>query len=444
MLSAQRAPVEGESITAAGGLGAPPQRAVTIPAPPEGGAAIREELEALRIDRDATSGGRATRWLLAGAIIAALAAGTAAVWLRFGTGGATTVSTRVVTERSGGEQRGTTVLNASGYVTARRRATVSAKITGRLTEVAVEEGMPVEEGQVVARLDDSQYRARLALAEAGHEAARTEQQEIEVRLELARLTLARTEKLEREGVTDEAALDQARAEMAALVARSLNQRERVRVAEREVALARTELDDTVVRAPFDGVVISKDAQPGEMVSPMSAGGGFTRTGICTIVDMGSLEIEVDVNESYISRVRPDQPIEAVLDAYPEWAIPGRVITTVPAADRQRATVLVRIAFDELDPRILPDMGVKVAFREEAGDDAASSRPRIVIPREAVRVEDGREIVFVLHGERVERRAIETVPGRGDEVEVTAGLATGEKIVVEAEGALEDGARVRTE
>jgi HlyD family secretion protein len=199
----------------------------------------------------------------------------------------------------------------------------------------------------------------------------------------------------------------------------------------------------VIRAPFSGVAISKDAQPGEMVSPVSAGGGFTRTGICTIVDMRSLEIEVDVNESYINRVSDKQPVSAVLDAYPDWQIPAKVITAVPTADRQKATVLVRIAFNELDPRILPDMGVKVTFlREEAAAAAAAeARPMALVPKSAVKTDDGRSVVFVIKGETVERRAIQTGGTDGDRVEVTAGLASGDRVVVSPPPALAEGAVV---
>ena len=201
------------------------------------------------------------------------------------------------------------------------------------------------------------------------------------------------------------------------------------MAERQVALQQTAMDDMVIRAPFSGVAISKDAQPGEMVSPVSAGGGFTRTGICTIVDMGSLEIEVDVNESYINRVSDDQPVSAVLDAYPDFQIPARVITTVPTADRQKATVLVRIGFLELDPRILPDMGVKVTFlREAAADAAPAARPMALVPKSAVKEDGGTSYVFVVKQDTVERRAVQTGGTDGDRLEVTAGLSSGERVV----------------
>jgi len=216
----------------------------------------------------------------------------------------------------------------------------------------------------------------------------------------------------------------------ALVARVASLREQIAVAEQQVALQQTAMDDMVIRAPFSGVAISKDAQPGEMVSPVSAGGGFTRTGICTIVDMRSLEVEVDVNESYIGRVSDGQPVTAVLDAYPDFQIPARVITTVPTADRQKATVLVRIGFNELDPRILPDMGVKVTFLREAAEAAApEARPVALVPKGAVRTEGGASYAFVVKGDTVERRAITTAGTDGDRLEVTAGLAAGDLVVV---------------
>ena len=254
-----------------------------------------------------------------------------------------------------------TVLTASGYVTARRRATVSSRVTGKLSEVLVEAGMPVRAGQVLARLDDSVARAALGIAEAQLTAARSELGEIEVRLREARTNQARHRRLIEAGAVAAAELDAINATVEALAAKLAAAAAAVGVAEQQVALRRVELADTTLRAPFDGIVISKDAQPGEMVSPTSAGGGFTRTGVCTIVDMSSLEIEVDVNEAHIGRIFSKQPVAVVLDAYPEQRIPGHVVATVPAADRQKATVQVRIAVEQLDPHMLPDMTVKVSF-----------------------------------------------------------------------------------
>ena len=396
----------------------------------------KDLLKELRIDRspeDRKVG--SWLWLLL-AIPVVLALGG---WWWWGSAQAATVRTAAV--REGAAAQAAPVLNASGYVTARRRATVSSKITGKVVEVLVEEGMRVREGQLLARLDAATARVNLALDEAQLQAARRALAEIEVRLHEAGLTLMRTRKLVAEGVSSQAALDAAQAERDSLQARLELGREEVAVAERQVGVRQRELDDTIIAAPFDGVVVSKDAQPGEMISPVSAGGGFTRTGICTVVDMSSLEIEVDVNESYIARVEPGQRVEAILDAYPNWRIPARVITPVPTADRQKATVRVRIAFEKLDPRILPDMGVKVTFlgTEEPGE--SSAQRWLLIPRAAVRRQDGQDVVYVLRQNRVERRAVRLGATAGDDVAVVSGLSAGEQVVVEGPAELADGDRV---
>jgi RND family efflux transporter MFP subunit len=350
------------------------------------------------------------------------------------------VQAATVTSRAAGAQAA--VLNASGYVTARRRATVSSKVTGKVIEVNVEEGMAVKEGQILARLDDATARAGLALAEAQVEAARRGVRENEVRLAEAKLTLGRVAELRRRGLATASDLDAAQATVDSTAARIDALRQQVSVAERQLDLQRTELDNMVIRAPFSGVAISKDAQPGEMVSPVSAGGGFTRTGISTIVDMRSLEIEVEVNESYINRVSPKQAVTAVLDAYPDWPIPGKVITTIPAADRQKATVLVRIGFDKLDPRILPDMGVKVTFlRADEATPAAAGQPTSLVPKAAVRTEGTTSVVFVIRGDIVERRAVQAGGTDGDRLEVRAGLQAGDRVVLSPPADLADGARV---
>ena len=403
---------------------------------------LKQNLESLRIDHDARTS-RPGWWFWVSLVLIVLAVIGGGLWWTTGglvvqTAPVTTATVRL--ESAADAAAADAVLNASGYVTARRRSTVSSKITGKVTEVLVEEGMQVREGQVLARLDDSTVRANLNYARAQHEASRRQVTESEVRLREAELTLDRRRQLVDEGVVGVADLDAAQAEADSLRARIELAREQVEVAQSLVAIRETELRDTVIRAPFDGVAISKDAQPGEMVSPVSAGGGFTRTGISTIVDMSSLEIEVDVNESYINRVRPDQAVEAVLDAYPDWRIPASVITTVPAADRQRATVLVRIAFDELDDRLLPDMGVKVAFLgEETRPDP--ERSRLIVPAAAVRTDGEQSVVFVIRDDRVERRAVALGSSDGDRVEIVSGLRDGEQIVVDGPKTLTDGNRV---
>jgi len=399
---------------------------------------LKDDLSALRIEREPDRPAR--RWVVWLILLIVAGAGGVAAWRWVTRERPIEVETVAVSERAAGTQAA--VLNATGYVTARRRATVSSKITGKVVEVNVEEGMAVKEGQILARLDDATLKASLALAQAQAEASRTGVRENEVRLQEAKLMLARLSRLIKDGLSTQAEVEAAQAQVDSFDARIMAVREQVLVAERQIDLAKTNLDDTIIRAPFSGVVISKDAQPGEMVSPVSAGGGFTRTGIGTLVDMRSLEIEVDVNESYINRVRSDQEVTAVLDAYPDWQIPARVITMVPTADRQKATVLVRIAFRQLDPRILPDMGVKVTFLRDAETaDLPVARPVALVPKTAIRAEDNQSYAFVVVNGLVDRRAVKTGGTDGDRVEVLAGLSAGERVVVSPPPMLTNGARV---
>jgi len=402
---------------------------------------LTQDLAALKLEREPVTPAnrRWVGWLVLVLLVAA-AGGTA--WWWFSRERPIAVEIASVTQRQAGAQA--SVLNATGYVTARRRATVSSKITGKVVEVNVEEGMAVRQGQVLARLDDETQRAAVGLAEAQAEAARRNVNESEVRLAEAKITLARVSKLVGVGYSTAAEVDAARAAVDSLEARISAAHEQVRVAERQIVVQRTDLASTIIRAPFDGVAISKDAQPGEMVSPVSAGGGFTRTGICTIVDMRSLEIEVDVNESYINRVKPEQTVTAVLDAYPDWQIPAHVITTVPSADRQKATVLVRIGFQQLDPRILPDMGVKVTFLRETEDSGTpAARAMTLVPKSAIKTDGSTSYAFVVVNDRVDRRAVTTAGTDGDRVEVVAGLNAGERVVVSPPAELSAGSLVVT-
>ncbi len=396
------------------------------------------DLSALRIEREPlnTSGNRWGKWVVLLLILGAAGGGA---WYWLNREQPVEVEVVTVTERAAGTQA--SVLNASGYVTARRRATVSSKVTGKVIEVNVEEGMAVREGQVLARLDDSSLRASMALARAQLEAVRLAVPEIEVRLAEARTNLRRQEQLMKDGLTTPSAIDQAQAEVNSLIARISSTREQINVAQSQVALQQTAIDDMVIRAPFSGVALSKDAQPGEMVSPVSAGGGFTRTGISTIVDMRSLEIEVDVNESYINRVSAAQPVTAVLDAYPDFQIPAKVIAVVPTADRQKATVLVRIGFNALDPRILPDMGVKVTFLREADAAAPVAQAMTLVPKGAIRSDNGTSYVFLVNQATVERRAVKTGGADGDRIEVTAGLKGGDRVVVSPPPELAEGVQI---
>jgi len=399
--------------------------------------AEKQLLEELRIQRKDPPRRSPWRVALALAFPAVLLVGAAGFfWLK----AARAPEVRVASVREEGPGGAATVLNASGYVTPRLRATVSSKITGKVTEVLIEEGRAVTAGQIVGRLDDSNARRDLDLAEAQLLSARKALAETEARLKLAGITLQRMKTLVKEGVESQSTLDSAQADADALTAHLNQQREDVSVAEQNVAVKKQNLEDTIIRAPFSGIVTTKDAQPGEMISPVSAGGGFTRTGICTVVDMKSLEIQVDVNESYISRVLPGQAVEATLDAYPDWKIPAHVLLAVPTADRQKATVQVRIKFDKLDPRILPDMGVKVAFLETDARHAAQGRPRLLVPKAAVRHEGDADFVFVVLQDRVERRAIKVLGTSGAELEIT-GVRSGEQVVFEGPPALADGSRV---
>jgi RND family efflux transporter MFP subunit len=396
------------------------------------------DLSALRIDEHARRNEGRFKWLrwFAAGFGAVLLVAAAVLTLR-----GKTPEVEVVTVHASPTGR-PALLNASGYVTPRRRATIAAKITGRVNEVFAEEGMRVEPGQILATLDDSDARSRLASARADREATAATLVDLRVNLANAERDRRRMEDLWKEGATSEQALDQARMTVESLRARIALAEEQVRAAEARTRVAQEDLDNTVIRAPFAGIVVSKDAQRGEMVSPISAGGGFTRTGIATLVDMHSLEIEVDVNESYIARVKPGQPTTAVLNAYPDWQIPAKVRTVIPTADRQKATVKVRVAFDRLDPRILPDMGVKVAFLGEEPGARAAGATGVLVPRKAVREEGGSQVVFVYRDGRVERRAVRLGQTRGTDQEVVAGLSDGEQVVVQGLEGLRDGLRVQ--
>ena len=335
------------------------------------------------------------------------------------------------------------VLDATGYVVARRTATVSSKVTGKVAEIFIEEGQQVEQDQIVARLDDSNALKSFELSQAELLSAKAQVAETQARLTEAKLTLERNTELARKQLISAASLDKARADFESLRAQLNVRKADIAVSEKRLALQQQNLDDLILRAPFKGVVISKDSQPGEMISPISAGGGFTRTGICTIVDMNSLEIEVDVNESYIQRVRVDQYVQAVLEAYPDWKIPAKVIAIIPAADRQKATVKVRIGFQLSDPRILPDMGVKVAFMN--AEPVAQEKPKeplgVRVPITAVRSEGEEKFLFVIKDGVAELRKITLNASYGTDIYVATGLRAGEDFVVEIPPDLEDGSPV---
>jgi RND family efflux transporter MFP subunit len=333
-----------------------------------------------------------------------------------------------------------TVLNSSGYVTARRQATVSSKITGKVVEVLIEEGMKVQEGQILARLDDTNIKTSLRLAEAQLVSATNALAETRVRLREAEQEMQRVTGLVKNKIATQSDYDHAEASVLAFKARLEQQQADVIVAEKQVASWMQQMDDAIIRAPFAGIVTVKSAQPGEMISPISAGGGFTRTGICTIVDMESLEIEIDVNESYINRVRAGQAVEASLDAYADWKIPCKVIAIIPTADRQKSTVKVRVGFDHLDPRVLPEMSVKVAFRE-ADSSGPVAEHTVIAPKTALQQRDGHDVVLVVKDGHTARRAVTVIKTLLDEVLISAGVTAGERVVVDSPPGLTDGAVV---
>jgi RND family efflux transporter MFP subunit len=349
----------------------------------------------------------------------------------------------------------TGVLNASGYITPRRRATIAAKITGRVTGVFFDEGTRVTEGQLLATLDDSDARRALDSAKADRDSAQAAIADYEVQLKNAEIEFRRTQQLVKEGVSTEQALDSATMAADSLKAKIALAKQQVIASDARIREQQQNVDNCTIKAPFAGIVVSKDAQVGEMVSPISAGGGFTRTGIATIVDLHSNEVEVDVSEAYIAKVSNSQPVNAVLDAYPDWSIPGKVRTVIPTADRQKATVKVRISFTEpdhkglfdpaKDPRILPDMGVKVSFLETApkGNDKEKKAPAVaLVPQKAVRQENGSAYVFVVKGDVLERRAVKTGEQRGSDIEILAGIPPDVRVVVGGPEPLHDGQSVQ--
>jgi len=396
-----------------------------------------DALNALKLPRTETGAtpARASRWpklpskrLWIGVIVILVVVG-----FMFKPRSYTVTETQVLTPPSTNRP---TVLNASGYVIARRLATVASKVTGRLVEVRVDEGMNVKEGQVLARLDPATVQAALTQALAGADSAQKALREIEVRLQDATRNAQRQQELLNRHLVAQSVADTATADMNALSARLHVQQAEVSVAEAAVKARRQDLEDLTIRAPFDGVVITKDAQPGEMVSPISAGGGFTRTGIATVVDMSSRELEVDVNESFIQKVHAGQPVEASLDAYPDENINAHVRTVVPTADRQKATVKVRIVMEHLSPKILPDMGVKVRFLAEDTVDATTATA--LVPKAALVTDAGQTIVFVLEAGKAHRRVVKLGPAFADDQLIIAGVKPSEHVIINPPAGLADG------
>ena len=398
----------------------------------------------LRIERGAEPTGPAPgrrTWIIGGVVALIVLLGGGA-WLALSARGALPVHTAVA-QSLGGGGAGASVLDATGYVTARREATVSAQITGKVTEVLFDEGDRVKEGQVIARLDDTAQKAALAQAQAQLQSAQAVLTQDEAQLAQSRRDVARDDDLVQRHLVSQQETEQARTLVETGTALVQSQHKQIELAAANVRAAQVQLDYCTVRAPFSGVVIAKAAQVGEIVSPLSAGGGFTRTGIGTLVDMDSLEIEVDVNEAYINRVAPGQPVESVLNAYPDWRIPSHVIAIIPTADRSKATVKVRIGFDLKDARIVPDMGVRVSFEEKAAAGAAAQqRPRgVLVPAGALRKDGSEDVVYVLKDRRAQRRAVTLGAGSGDSRVVLGGLSPGESVIVDAPAGIRDDAAV---
>ena len=403
-----------------------------------------DQISQLKIDRSA-SAASARSWLLPAGVALAVVAIVVIAWWLFATGSATVLVEIDTARKPPSAATANSVLNASGYVVARRQATVSSKVSGKVVDVFVEEGMRVEKDQVVAKLDDTTQQAQLSLAKAQTESSRALLDEIEAQLRNARLERDRLRDLAKRNLTSQSSVDASEATFDQLAARLETGRENVKVAERNIALAEDSLSNMTIKAPFAGMVVSKNAQPGEMISPNSAGGGFTRTGICTIIDTDSLEIEVDVNEAYIQRVKAGQRVSATLDAYSDWQIPAEVIAIVPTADRQKATVRVRIGFLERDERVLRDMGVKVAF---LGADSPADPERevkgVLIAGEALHSDSSGDFVWLIRDGAVEKRPIR-IGGQRDQAQVfvTDGLRPGDTIVRSSESPLVAGQSIKT-
>jgi RND family efflux transporter MFP subunit len=403
-------------------------------------------LNQLRIDR-APSRESGRFWLLwCFAALVGVAAAGAGAWVAFGSIGAVHVrAVPVIAAASlpSGPASGTSLLDASGYVVARRQATVAAKITDRVTQVLIEEGQRVAADEVIARLDDTNATAALALAKAQLLQAQANVNAARIAAEDARPLYQRQQKLVQQGWTSAETFDTTRASFDAAQTNLLVQQQVLAAAQAQVDVAQRNQDDTVVRAPFAGVVTVKAAQPGEIVSPISAGGGFTRTGIGTIVDMDSLEVEIDVSESFINRVHAAQATAIKLNAYPDWSIPGEVITVIPTADRAKATVKVRIKILAKDPRILPEMGARVQFLSDvpAPSQGEAPRPGVVVSADAVQGSGDTGTVYLIRDGKLERRAVR-LGGRGAEGQtILSGVTPGDRLAIGDAATLADGAVV---
>ena len=401
-------------------------------------------LKSLKIDRSAPPppASRKGLWIglaVAGAVVVLGAAG----WFALNRDSGIEVRTADTVAIGSGGTASASVLDATGYVVARRMATVSAKITGKVREVLIEEGQRVEAGDVMARLDPVDADAQRNLSASQLEAAQSQIVGTQAQLKEAEANAARLGALVAQKLVSRAQFEQAVAQRDALRAQVATAQRNAQVARNSLAIASNGVDNTIVRAPFAGIIIAKSAQPGEIVSPLSAGGGFTRTGIGTIVDMDSLEVEVEVGEAFIGRVKPGMRTETVLNAYQDWKIPGKVIAIIPAADRGKATVKVRVGLDAKDPRIVPDMGARVGFLDDARPAAQpNAKPGVLAPADAIVQRAGKDVAFVVQGDKAVQRTLQLGRTLGDDREVLSGLEGGEAVVLAPDDTLTDGARVK--
>ncbi len=383
------------------------------------------DLSSLRIQRDdparVPGGGRRRGWLVAAIVVVVLVAAGFALRSRPPQVQAATVAV------SGGPGAAGDGITANGYVVARTKASVAAKLSGQLEFLGVSEGSHLRRGEVLARIESGDQQAALAQARAA-------QAQAQASLEQGRRDLERAQRLATEQVLSPADLETARTHVDVLDAQ-LGQ------ARAQVQLAEVNLENTRVRAPFDGTVLRKDAEVGEIVAPASAGGSLTRTSIVTMADLATLEVEVDVNEAYIAQIHNGHSAQITLDAYPDTSFAGRVRQVVPTADRQKATVLVKVSILDRDPRILPEMGARVVFRREP-DRAGTAPRRVLVPGDAVVRSGAAAGVWVIDGDRVAMRTVVLGAARGADLEVRDGLTGGERVVLRPPARLRPGARVR--
>jgi RND family efflux transporter MFP subunit len=397
------------------------------------------DLGQLRIDRDAPPPAvkrafRRALWLAGATLVLGVAI---VLWLRGGSAvpvQVVTVGAREAVGGGGGDAGGAGVgVVANGYVVARTKAAVSAKIPGRLASLGVSEGSFARKGDVIARLDNADYTAAVGQAEAQVATARATLIELTADRDQLQREFARVRDLHTQNpnLVSQQEVEAADSRARQGDARVQAQQARVEAAAAALRLAQANFENTVIRAPFTGTVLRKEAEVGEVVAP-SVGGGLTRGAVVTMADLSTLEVEVDVNEAYIARVGSAQPARITLDAYPDTTFRGRVRQVVPTADRQRATVQVKVAILEHDPRILPEMGAKVEFLEEAALRAAAgpvAPRRLTVPAAAIRSENGRAVAWLVREGRLERREVDAGPVSGSLREIRSGLSGGEVLLV---------------